>query len=511
MILEPQQRPKRFILIPQKTKIAGGKVAQWTPLGSGKSASSFKTLATRGRLGSNRPRATAEKATLTVVNSSPVDGSVLVTANSKSFALVQAQAPEGAKVIEEQWYRLERPARPWHKLNTTLRKQQVKAGHSMPVTFKVVLEGKKRGLASAWVTVLVDEDKGIGFEGPTDRFGRVTFELSARTQRIDAIEVSPLHSGWPVRLSQVDISKAGMTIAVPVIDLAVADVRGHVYGRAPAASGKGVKVGVVDTGIGAHSALTVAGGRNTTEESPRRYRDEDGHGTHVAGVIAATASGWRRGEASKVGLFAYRIFKAGDIYASSFAIRAAIQQAVHDGCDLINLSIGDSMADESIRDAVTFAWQNGCVCVAAAGNDGKAQLDYPARYPESVAVTAIGLENSWPAGSYFDWTLSGVRGKELSGHETFLAQFSNRGPTTSLTAPGVAVVSTIFGNRWGVMCGTSMAAPIATGVLARRLADSTVLEMPRNAARSAAIVKLARDHAQDLGFKASQQGSGLAR
>lgn len=262
-----------------------------------------------------------------------------------------------------------------------------------------------------------------------------------------------------------------------------------------------MKVGVVDTGVGRHSSLEVEGGRNTTtNESVRRYRDEDGHGSHVAGVIASASSGWRRGEAGAVGLYAYRVFEAGDEYASTFAIQAAIKQAALDGCDLINLSIGDSMADESVRDAVEFAWERGSVCVAATGNDGKGRIDYPARY-----------DKSWPAGAYFDWTLSADRGKRFGTRRSFLASFSNRGANVALTAPGVAVLSTIFNDRWGVMCGTSMATPIATGVLARRLAASPVRDMPRNATRAAAIVRLARDHAQDIGLPASMQGAGLAR
>ncbi|MBT2326939.1 S8 family serine peptidase [Variovorax paradoxus] len=82
------------------------------------------------------------------------------------------------------------------------------------------------------------------------------------------------------------------------------------------------------------------------------------------------------------------------------------------------------------------------------------------------------------------------------GHQSFLASFSNRGIKVALTAPGVAVVSAIFDNRWGVMSGTSMATPIASGVLSRRLAVNAVRDMPRDAVRAAAIVQLARDHAE---------------
>ena len=479
---DPTQRPRRFIVIP-KLGIAEDAPAQPPALG------------------------------LKVVNSSPADGAVLVEARRVSIAQFKARTPAGAKVVEEQWYRLERPARPWLKLIAALKKPRAVAGHTMQWTATVVLEGAARTrLAHALVTVMVDEAKGIGVEAVTDRFGRATFELSAKTTRLEAVYVDPLHSGWPIRLPDVDIAAAGIEIAVPEIELSSADVRGLVYGKAAADAGKGVKVGVVDTGVGHHTALQVAGGRNTTtHESARRIRDEDGHGSHVAGVIAAAAAGWRRGEASAVELYAYRIFEAGDPYASTFAIQSAIKQAAIDGCDLINLSIGDSMADESVRDAVEFAWSMGSVCIAATGNDGKGQVDYPARYAKAVAVSAMGLENSWPAGTYLEWTLSGWRGKPIGGHESFLAGFSNRGAKVALTAPGVAVVSIIFDDRWGVMSGTSMATPIATGVLARRLAASPVLQLPRHAARAAAIVRLARDHAEDLGLAAGMQGAGLAR
>ena len=93
-----------------------------------------------------------------------------------------------------------------------------------------------------------------------------------------------------------------------------------------------------------------------------------------------------------------------------------------------------------------------------------------------------------------------------------MASFSNRGTKVALTAPGVGVVSTIFGSRWGVMSGTSMATPIATGVLARRLAASPAVRgLPRDAARSAEIVKMALQAAEDIHLPAGMQGKGLAR
>lgn len=515
--MDPRRRPTRFIVIPRPAPASGRRGAP-SPR---QTQRLLQLLPPRGTAATPPPTrdaegpVTAPRLPVKVVNSSPADGALLLEPQRRlSIEQLKARAPAGTKVIEEQWYRLERPARPWRRQAAGLRKPRVRAGQGREWQITVVLDAPdRRRLSHALVTVMTDEARAIGLEARTDRFGRASFLLSERTTRVEAVYVDPLHGGWPVRLVDVRVTPRGFEAAVPPIDLAAPDVRGLVYGEAPADAGRGVAVGVVDTGIGPHEALRVAGGRNTTTaESIQRWRDEEGHGSHVAGVIAAAAAGLRRGEASAVSLHAYRIFEAGDPFASTFAIQAAIKQAVLDGCDLINLSIGDSMADESVRDAVEFAWARGSVCIAATGNDGKGQVDYPARYPHAVAVSAMGLEGSWPATAFVDWVVSRHRGRKLGGKTVFLAGFSNRGAKVALTAPGVAVVSTIFDDRWGVMSGTSMATPIATGVIARRLAASpAVREMPRNADRAAAIVTLALEHAEDIGLPATMQGRGLAR
>jgi subtilisin len=517
------QRPKRFIVIPKPSSPAVAPTSLQTmrlmhlrSRGAPTGAAAKKAAPAGITRAAHETAPAAVRATpVKVVNRSPADGALLLAPQDHlTLASLKAKAPQGAKVLEEQWYSLERPPRPWSTQSTVLKKPRLRAGHTITWTVTVVLDdGQRRCLPDALVTVMTDEDKGIGVEGTTNRYGKTSFQLSDKTQRVDTIYVDPLHSGWPMRVAEVLAVPGGVEIAVVPIDQAVADARGTVYGKPAAGAGKTVRVAVVDTGVGPHSALKIKRGLNTTAaESGRRFRDEDGHGSHVAGVIASAAAGWRRGEASAVELHAYRIFESGDPYASSFAISAAIKDAANQGCDLVNLSIGDSMADDGIRDAVEFAWARGCVCVAATGNDGKGQVDYPARYKQAVAVSAIGLVGSWPAGVYLDWTLSTSRGKLLGGQQTFLASFSNRGVKVALTAPGVGVISTIFGNRWGVMSGTSMATPIATGVLARRLAaTAAVKDLARDAARSAEIVKLALQAAEDIQLPAGMQGKGLAR
>jgi minor extracellular protease Epr len=164
----------------------------------------------------------------------------------------------------------------------------------------VVLNGEpRRRLPNALVTVMTDEGKNIGVEGTTKRYGKATFLLSDRTKRVDAIYDDPLHSGWPMRVGDVEVMPSGFQIAVVPIDLAVADARGTVYGKPAVGCGKTVRVAVIDTGVGPHSALKIKRGLNTTAaESGRRFQDQDGHGSHAAGAIASAAAGWRRGEAT---------------------------------------------------------------------------------------------------------------------------------------------------------------------------------------------------------------------
>lgn len=516
------QRPKRFIVIPQQsspdvapTSLQTMRLMHLGVQGAAAKAA-FEHVVRASASGGPRKAAPAHRPAsikLKVVNRSPADGALLLEpAQGVTLDAVKAQAPQGAKVVEEQWYSLERPVHPWSAQSAKRKKPRLRNGQTVAWTITVVLDGgKRRPLRDALVTVYTNEAKNIGLDGTTDRYGKVTFVLSEKTKRVDAVLIDPLHSGWPMCELRVKV-EPGTKIAVVPIDVAAADARGTVYGVPAATAGKSVKVAVLDTGVGPHNDLKFnKRGLNTTSESSLLLRDSQGHGSHVAGVIASSAAGWRRGEASAVELHAYRIFEEGDPYASNFAISAAIKHAADMGCDLINLSIGGGGVDAAIRDAVKFAWARGCVCVAATGNDGNGQADYPARYTHVIAVSAIGLEGSWPAGTNLDWTLSASTGKLLGGKKSFLASFSNRGKV-ELTAPGVAVVSTIFGNRWGVMSGTSMATPIATGVLARRLAKTpSVKNLLRNELRSEAIVAMALQAAEDINLPAAMQGKGLAR
>ena len=457
----------------------------------------------------SRPIARALPSSARIIDRAPSDGAMLVAVRGQTAGSLEQQLPAGTRVFDEYWYRLERPGAPW--LWRTGRKRATVPAGTGGRNWIVRVSAKGAGpLADATVTLLLG---GRQLTAVTSASGIARFRLPLQSRRIARLYVDPLHSGWPVYRDDVAIEAKGLEVDVPALDRSYEDTRNLVYGL-PGAGGGGVFVAVVDSGVGPHRDLAVVGGRNTTELEPHGAIDDwMGHGTHVAGVIAARAGGRRRGEASQVSLLAFRVFQKNGLAASNFWIRNAINEAADAGCCLANLSLGGGNPDPGVMSAVQMAWDKGCVCLAAAGNDGAAMVDVPARYRNVLAISAIGLEGAWPRGTTHDLetVASPARGREIAGRRVFVTGFSNHGPEISLTAPGSAVVSMLPGDRYGVMSGTSMATPIATGVLARRIAAAGVHRMAPDGRRAAAIVALAREHAEKLSLPATMQGYGLAR
>lgn len=235
-------------------------------------------------------------------------------------------------------------------------------------------------------------------------------------------------------------------------------------------TGKGIKIAVIDTGIAQHEDLTVSGGESFVSDSPS-YLDDNGHGTHVAGIIAAkrNATGVV-GIAPESSLFAVKVLDSyGEGYLSD--IIAGIEWSIEHKMDIINLSFGTSQPSEALQNVTDNAYANGILVVASAGNDGRSDgtgenVEYPARYPSVIAVSALDSNKN-------------------------RADFSSTGEAVEVSAPGVMVQSTYLNNGYVYRSGTSMAAPFVAGDLAllkqanpsmtnvelRKLLDSNTIDL----------------------------------
>ena len=176
--------------------------------------------------------------------------------------------------------------------------------------------------------------------------------------------------------------------------------------------------------------------------------DQQGHGTHVAGIIGARGNNDRgiAGLCWSVKIVAVRVLDADGRGTWSQEI-AGIQYAIGAGAKVINASFGGPTGSELVRDAIQQAESKGVLLVAAAGNDGvndDATPVFPAAYPDSNILSVAATDS-----------------------KDRLASFSNYGAkTVDLAAPGDRVASTFWHSDYAYMSGTSMAAPYVAAAAA---------------------------------------------
>jgi thermitase len=222
-------------------------------------------------------------------------------------------------------------------------------------------------------------------------------------------------------------------------------------GAFPAAGG--VKIGIVDTGIDqAHpdlSGQTVACARSqgllpilSGSIQVGQCADDNDHGTHVAGTIAAKANNGVgvAGVAFNADLVICKALGGPLGTGSTADVANCINWVASQGARVISMSLGGG-ASTTLQQAVANAWNNGngAVIVAAAGNDGDATLNYPAAYAEVISVAATDNRDA-------------------------RASFSNANADVEIAAPGVDVLSTVRGGGYATLSGTSMATPHVSAV-----------------------------------------------
>jgi subtilisin len=368
-------------------------------------------------------------------------------------------------------------------------------------------------IADAPVTTIVDPTLNLGDHGVTDGSGAVSLRLGPSPVQVAELRVDrPLRGWWGAWRQNLSISSPYVVDLEP-LDLSFAafdDGLRHFYGSVPqGGDGKGVRVGVIDTGIDLqHADLHVHDGRNTvTGEPSDRFEDNGvGHGTHVAGIIAARggAPNGIEGLAPEVELWSFRVYGANTQTATNYAIVKALIYAADEGCHVVNLSLGGIAPDQAVKDAIDDARSHGTVVIAAAGNDFRKPVGVPGCY--ATAVTALGRSGTFPAGAREAGDVASPRG---SDPDDFLAGFSNVGQDVDFTAPGVGIVSTVPGGH-APDRGTSMAAAAVTGMAARLVsAQPALLAMPADGARSAAVLNLLGSSATTKGFGFSGEGFGM--
>ena len=251
-----------------------------------------------------------------------------------------------------------------------------------------------------------------------------------------------------------------------------------------------VTVAVVDQGVmydhpDLQDRFGSTRGKDFADDDSDPYPDsmsDEYHGTHVAGIASATTNnGTGVAGVADATLLSGRAL-GDDGSGSTSDIADAVQWATDQGADIVNMSLGGGGYTETMKNAVSYAVNNGALPICANGNDSSSSVSYPAAYDECVAVSAVDSNED-------------------------LASFSNYGPATDVAAPGVDVLScwteykSGYGGKYNEISGTSMACPATSGVAALGLAANPGWSVSE-------LRTQLKETAVDIGLSSDEQGSG---
>ncbi|WP_051475455.1 S8 family peptidase [Bacillus sp. J37] len=243
-------------------------------------------------------------------------------------------------------------------------------------------------------------------------------------------------------------------------------------------TGKNINISVIDTGIDSeHEDLKVAGGKSFVSYT-NLYTDDNGHGSHIAGIIAAKDNNVGvTGIAPNANIYSLKAFnQKGE--GTTIDLAEAVDYAMEINSDVINLSFEYNTYDPIVEALLNEAYKQNILIVGAAGNSGT-NISYPAVHSSVIAVGAI------------DTNLK-------------KASFSSTGNTLEIVAPGVDINSTWKNNRYNNMSGTSMATAFVSGYLA-------ILKEANPSMSAIELRDLLHSHTIDLGKpgKDTSYGYGL--
>jgi subtilisin len=224
-------------------------------------------------------------------------------------------------------------------------------------------------------------------------------------------------------------------------------------------------IAIIDTGIQlSHPDLNVYR-QITFVSGTSSANDDNGHGTHVAGIAAAKDNSIGVvGVAPGARLWAVKVLDSSGSGSISNIIKG-IEYVTRNYLyiDIVNMSLGCECTSSSLNTAITNSVKAGITYVVAAGNNGKNAASFsPANHPSVIAVSAIADSDG----------KCGGKGIPTSyGADDRFASFSNYGSVVDMAAPGVSIYSTYKGGTYATLSGTSMAAPHVAGAAA--LYDAT--------------------------------------
>jgi subtilisin len=228
-------------------------------------------------------------------------------------------------------------------------------------------------------------------------------------------------------------------------------------------------IAVLDTGSGPHSDLNIVGGKDCTGIGS--YNDDNGHGSHVAGIIGALDNGIGVvGVAPGVRIWSVKVLDSqGNGSFSNIICGIDWVTANKSTISVANMSLGgigtagSSCGSSSLRLAICNSVNGGVTYVAAAGNSHvNVNTFVPAAFPEVISVSALADFNGQPGG--------GAAATCRADVDDGIAGYSNFGAGVTIAAPGDCILSTWLSNGYNTISGTSMAAPHVTGAAALYIA-----------------------------------------
>ncbi|WP_458190623.1 S8 family serine peptidase [Haladaptatus sp. NG-WS-4] len=328
---------------------------------------------------------------------------------------------------------------------------------------------------------IIGTDSNAATSTAKDRAAEVIRDLDfgsngqAVVGRFSKTDREALRSHHGVRYVEPDIRVHAIAETLPWgVDRVDAEVA-HTSGE----TGSGADIAIIDTGIDTdHPDLQANLGTGASfVDYTSSWNDDNGHGTHCAGIAdAVDNSTGVIGISTAATLHAAKVLDgSGSGYASDVA--AGIVWVADQGYDVGSLSLGSRQSSSVIKDACTTAYENGVLLVAAAGNDGPGNnsVGYPAAYQACIAVSATNKDDTLP-------------------------RWSSRGSEVELAAPGANILSTYNDGGYTSLSGTSMACPHVSGAGGQLMANSYTNSEARQRLRATA---------EDIGLPREEQGYGL--